>query len=204
MKLFVDDNELTNKEKEVRDWLIYSFNPSLKFCLYTFGKENFIKYGYNSCRQTAIFTAFILDLNLPSKDYKVKVFEGTFDDRDKSQSYKHAFTILYDKNKNRKILVDLSRTEKLLSFNTFTDISYPYPKHKSFQNMKFIYAEELNWKKLIYDESISEFVTGMNPLRLINIILSHTESIKNTKGLQQKDFAEAMYKQFTQINDIKE
>ena len=47
-------NQLTEQEEKARDKMVYLFNPVLKYILAHSKPEEFAKYGFNSCRQTAI------------------------------------------------------------------------------------------------------------------------------------------------------
>lgn len=189
-----NDYSLTDKEKEVRDIMLYTFNPALKTVLNIYNHDEFLKFGYNSCRQTAIFGAYFLKTLLP--DYEIRAWEGDFVEpvNGVATPYVHAFIIA--KKDNRRLLIDLSRTTKRLLFHPlFGNI---YPDSFDYKDVAYISKERLDYVSLVETDE-KEYLTGLKPLTLLSLISSLMTDIANKPSEEQKVFWESIYKQFTQI-----
>lgn len=60
--------------EQCKEFMINKFRPELRDLFYTKGYERYKKYNFNSCRQTAVFGAFILRDAFP--EYKWTACEG--------------------------------------------------------------------------------------------------------------------------------
>lgn len=191
MALFIECDELTEKEKEVRHNLIYLFNPCLKFI---FNKRpQFKEYAYNSCRQTAIFSAAFL---INALSARCTVYEASFSDvlHGKKVDYVHAFVIAED-GKNR-ILVDVSRTERLLLFHSIEGLLYP--KVEGYMDLRMKSYEKLDFYNLFLTDE-PEFLTGQRPVDVMEQALALYDNLKNKTRIEQLTFAAKIYDETTKI-----
>lgn len=191
MALFIECDELTEHEKQVRHELIYLLNPCLKFIFNQ--RPAFREYAYNSCRQTAIFSAVYLQNALPAM---CTVYEGTFSDiiNGRKVDYEHAFVIA--SFKKRELLVDISRTQRKLLFCITKGVRYP--KVKGYED-----AELLSYKKLDFHELFAsrqpEFLTGKIPADVMYEALTLLENLKKKPKSEQIVFASKIYDEMTEI-----
>ena len=187
-------NQLTKQEEKARDIMVYLFNPVLKYILAESKPEEFAKYGFNSCRQTAILGAAYLQKLLP--DYNIVPYEGTFIEylSNGFEQYVHAF-ILANKY-DRRLLIDLSRTSKRLMFHEAP--TFLYPSIKDYKNMILINKNPINLDEMI-NTNIKEYFTNKKPtelLELIEILIDYLQ----TKTQEEKDkFCDIIYSSFTQL-----
>lgn len=197
MALYVECGGLTDEEKKARNELIYIFNPCLKFLFDQY--PQFKQYAYNSCRQTAIFsTAFLSEI---MAGYSFQLYEGNFSDilHGQKVEYAHAFAI--GQNGTRRILVDVSRTERKLLFHLLPDNGIvAYPKVEGYMFLTMSSFGKQDWRELLMSK-MPEFLTGMRP---IEVCVKATELACNlkakTKG-EQLTFAEKIYNKTTKIGD---
>ena len=178
---------LSKQEEEVRDAMVYLFNPALKFILLSQGYDKFKLYGFNSCRQTAILGAGYLRKLLP--DYTIHVYEGLFKE---DIEYYHAF-ITAEKN-GRELIIDLSRTTKKLLF----DEIYPniYPLHDDYKDVRLISKIEYNLDDMLNTDE-PEFLTGYKPKEFMKMLECFIEEIKLLSKDQQLAFCDKIYSQTT-------
>lgn len=200
MQLWVDDcaNKLTKQEITARDIMVNTFNPVLKFLLAQSKLEEWIKYGCNSCRQTAIFGAIYLKDLLP--DYEIIPYEGVFtepvnDNSNEVEEYIHCF-IIASKN-DRHLIIDLSRTSKHLLFNVIEDVNYPYPKTGDYKHVKYFYRKPIDLIENYYNCTFEEYFTNMNPKKVIELIKC---IINNINPIVLANLKNYVYTQFTAID----
>ena len=187
-------NQLTKQEEKARDIMVYLFNPVLKYILAESKPEEFAKYGFNSCRQTAILGAAYLQKLLP--DYNIVPYEGTFIEylSNGFEQYVHAF-ILANKY-DRRLLIDLSRTSKRLMFHEAP--TFLYPSIKDYKNMILINKNPINLDEMI-NTNIKEYFTNKKPTELLELIETLINYLQ-TKTQEEKDkFCDIIYSSFTQL-----
>ena len=137
MKLWLESDafpsQLTPEEETAREIMTYLFNPVLKSLLCVSNTAQWVKYGFNSCRQSAIFGAVYLQKILPS--YVITPYCGVFLEMTdkKPETYEHCFIVASKDNRN--ILIDLSRVTHHLLFHKMDT---------------FIYPEEISYMILVY------------------------------------------------------
>lgn len=195
MALYIECEHLTDKEKQVRHDLIYLFNPCLKTIFNRSPK--FMAYGYNSCRQTAVFSSVFLLEAFKKERYRIESFEGTFSDIISGQEteYEHAFSIAT--KEDRKLLIDVSRTERQLLFKTTHDIIYP-TFFKGYENCKLLHYEKFDFTdRLLIDEP--EYITGKKPIEVYIEAKEMYNWIKSKPKSEQLKFASQVYNNMTKI-----
>lgn len=188
------ESNLTEQETKARDIMVYLFNPVLKLLLKTCNPDEFKRYGYNSCRQTAILGAGYLRKLLP--DYQFKVYEGHFVEQINGVNtpYDHAFIIA--QKDDRHLVIDLSRTTKKLLFSeTYSNI---YPEIEDYEDVIKIGQDLLDLDELLNTEE-PEYFTHMKPRELMTII----ENIVTTFQKYPEDirlaFCDQVYSETTML-----
>ena len=191
--LYLNDN-LTDRERAVRDEMINIFNPVLKFILSSSNPEEFARYGYNSCRQTAIFATAILTELLP--EYTFRLYEGQFAELYEGRliTYKHAFTI--GQYKDRMLLIDISRVSKRLLFCPVTDTLYP--TEDEWASVSLISKEELSLVDML-DTDVVEYFTHKSPLSVLCTIKALMEDLKGYSEYFRTQFADNIYLKYTEL-----
>lgn len=187
-------NQLTEQEEKARDKMVYLFNPVLKYILAHSKPEEFAKYGFNSCRQTAILGAAYLKKFLP--DYQITPYEGLFFENLPTglEQYIHAF-ILASKDK-RCLLIDLSRTTKRLMFSEA--LSQLYPCVEDYKDMILVNKKLINLDKMIYTDE-PEYFTGKKPVELLEIIDVLIRDLEQKDKIEQDAFCDTIYGLFTKL-----
>lgn len=188
------ESNLTEQEAKARDIMVYLFNPVLKFILMTSNREEFLKYGCNSCRQTAILGAGYLRKLLP--DYEFCVYEGHFVEKINGQCtpYIHAFIVAH--KDDRHLVIDLSRTTKKLLFSeTYLNI---YPEIEDYEDVVKIGQELINLDEML-DTDIPEYFTSLKPRDLMNTIDALIEDLKSLPKEQQLEFCDKIYSETTNL-----
>ena len=191
--LYLKDN-LTDRERMARDEMIYIFNPVLKLILAHSNPYEFEKYGFNSCRQTAIFGTAILSELLP--EYNFRLYEGQFAELYNGQmiTYTHAFTI--GQYKDRMLLIDLSRVSKRLLFHQIEDTLYPY--EDEWKNVSLISKEELSLAEMLAPD-VAEYFTHKSPMSVLLSIKMLMEELKEASEEHRIQFSDKMYAKYTQL-----
>ena len=188
------ESDLTKEEEKARDEMIYLFNPVLKFVLMNGNYNEFKKYGFNSCRQTAILGADYLKKLLP--EYDIEVYEGFFiEDIDGLYfPYTHAFIIAH--KDDRHLVIDLSRTTKKLLFSkTYLNI---YPEIEDYENVTKLKQEKINLDEMINSDT-PEYFTNKKPKELIKTISSLIDDMKLWSKSAQLEFCDFVYSKTTQL-----
>ena len=187
-------NHLTKQEEKARDIMVYLFNPVLKYVLANAKPMEFAKYGFNSCRQTAILGAAYLQYVLP--DYCIVPYEGLFSEDlpNGNEQYIHAF-ILASKD-DRCLLIDLSRTTKRLMFGECT--STLYPLIEDYKDMVLINKNPINLKQMI-ETDVEEYFTNMKPIMLLDMISTLIKEVQSMPKHEQNKFCDMVYAMFTQL-----
>ena len=187
-------NQLTEQEEKARDKMVYLFNPVLKYILAHSKPEEFAKYGFNSCRQTAILGAAYLQKLLP--DYNIVPYEGLFIENlpNGIEQYIHAF-ILANKDK-RNILIDLSRTTKRLIFHEAFE--FLYPSVEEYKNMILINKNLINLHDMIYTDE-PEYFTNKKPIEVLEIINTLIDDLQQKEQIERDKFCDTIYRLFTEL-----
>ena len=187
-------NQLTEQEEKARDKMVYLFNPVLKYILVHSKPEEFAKYGFNSCRQTAILGAAYLQKLLP--DYNIVPYEGLFIENlpNGIEQYIHAF-ILANKDK-RNILIDLSRTTKRLIFHEAFEFLYPLVEE--YKNMILINKNLINLHDMIYTDE-PEYFTNKKPIEVLEIINTLIDDLQQKEQIERDKFCDIIYELFTEL-----
>ena len=189
------DSDLTKLEEEARDFMIYNFNPVLKFVLMNANPEEFRRYGCNSCRQTAIFSIPILESVLPG--YEINAYEGNFIDKKDGEEYLHAFVIAQNKTLKRKLLIDLSRVELPMLFQHVSGDSL-YPSDNGYEGVTLLEKTHMSKSKYLY-MSEPEYFTCKRPLETLNDILALMKSVTELPKKERFLFIENIYAATTKL-----
>ena len=191
--LYLKDN-LTDRERMARDEMIHIFNPVLKLILAHSNPVEFERYGFNSCRQTAIFGTAILSELLP--EYNFKLYEGQFAELYNGQmiTYTHAFTI--GQYQDRMLLIDISRVSKRLLFHQIEDTLYPC--EDEWKNVSLINKEELSLAEML-TSGVVEYFTGKSPMSVLLSIKTLMEELKENPEQYIMQFCDKMYGKYTQL-----
>ena len=197
--IYIQDDRLTEREKAVREEMVNIFNPALKLCLDTANHDEFAKFQFNCCRQTAIMGAGTLSMLLP--DYRLQVFTAEFDDEimNSPVHYLHAF--ITAKGKEHRILIDLSRTTRPLLFTVITD-DRMYPMTDGYEKISRIYDyKDIDWKYWL-TRGLVEYLTGWTPAMLFASVQNAMQQIRVMKPDEQSKFVKNIYDKFTDIGGI--
>lgn len=139
---YIPCKELTPFEEKLREFCFLYLNPFIKDCLANWNYEEFQKYGFNSCRQTAVFTLYIVKSLLEedktfienNEILRFDALECHMKDSNFNEDYVHCINILeyrtIDNPDNvRAIIIDMSRTICPLLFyvQEFSDYSFVRP-----------------------------------------------------------------------------
>lgn len=164
---------------------MYDFNLSLKSMLLKYNFEEFDKYFFNSCRQTAVFGALVLNLKYPN--YSYEAYEATFDDKlfGRPVTYEHCFIIATHKEINRSILIDMARTTNPLVFEPISDTHF-YPDVENYKDLKMIACVEIPYRELLISP-IKEYMTGLTTIEFLDELLSLIDNYENSTSEQSKN-----------------
>ena len=190
------ESNLTQEEQEARDIMVYLFNPVLKFLLMNGNYEEFKKYGFNSCRQTAILGAAYLKKLLPN--YDICVYEGHFIEHlnDRFVPYDHAFIIAKKDSVNRHLVIDLSRTTKKLLFSE--SCINIYPQIEDYEGVIKLGQDLINLNDMI-ETDIPEYFTGKKPKELLEIIDTLINDLRCCSKEHQMAFCDYIYSATTTL-----
>ena len=193
--LYLKSN-LTEQEEKVRDIMLFKFNPALKFIFLDINPMEFKRYGFNSCRQTAILGAGYLRKVLP--EYTFNIYEGEFIDTEEDGRkipYIHAF-IIAEKD-NRKLLIDISRTEKPMLFIEISDDDI-YPKDNGYDKVKLVSKTQLDLNEML-NPSIVEYYTSKTPQELLRTIEEIINVLNELPKYKQEEFSDMIYTLCTEL-----
>ena len=157
------DALLSKQEQQMRNFLMYDFNISLKSMLLKYNYEEFDKYFFNSCRQTAVFGSLVLNLYYP--EYGYRAYEATFNDTlfGNPVTYQHCFIIATNKELNsRNILIDMARTTNPLVFEPIDDNHF-YPNVDNYKDLEMISSVEIPYEDLLISP-VREYMTGLTTI----------------------------------------
>ena len=185
------DTLLSKQEQQMRNFLMYDFNISLKSMLLKYNYKEFDKWFFNSCRQTAVFGSLILNLKYP--DYKYKAYEATFNDTlfGKPVTYQHCFVIATHKEMDRNILIDMARTTNPLVFEPINDNHF-YPNVDNYKDLEMISCVEIPYKDLLAS-SVREYMTGLTTMEFLNELLDLMENFKNSTSKGKNALVQKIY-----------
>ena len=197
MKLWLESDtfpsQLTPEEESARDIMTHLFNPVLKSLLCTSNTLEWVKYGYNSCRQSAIFGAIYLQKILPN--YKIVPYCGVFLEMvdNKPETYEHCFIVA--SNGNRNILIDLSRVTHRLLFHKVDKLDYPHCG--DYKHVVLLSKQAIDLRAMYYDDDVLEFFTKRHPQEVMKTIVTYINSLSKLPLDMQKEFSERIYREFT-------
>lgn len=177
------DALLSKQEQQMRNFLMYDFNISLKSMLLKYNYEEFDKYFFNSCRQTAVFGSLVLNLYYP--EYGYRAYEATFNDTlfGNPVTYQHCFIIATNKELNsRNILIDMARTTNPLVFEPIDDNHF-YPNVDNYKDLEMISSVEIPYEDLLISP-VREYMTGLTTIEFLSELV---ELIENYKSSTSKD-----------------
>ena len=185
------DALLSKQERQMRNFLMYDFNISLKSMLLKYNYKEFDKWFFNSCRQTAVFGSLILNLKYP--DYEYKAYEATFNDTlfGKPVTYQHCFVIATHKEMDRNILIDMARTTNPLVFEPINDNHF-YPNVDNYKDLEMISCVEIPYKDLLVS-SVREYMTGLTTMEFLNELLDLMENFKNSTSKGKNTLVQKIY-----------
>lgn len=202
--IYLPSKELVDREREMRKEMVYFFNPVLKYLFYTCNPQGFAQYGFNSCRQTAIFGVGYMQEKFP--EYAYKVFEGKFHDKIDGVpvDYEHAFIIAqWPASKIaqcRSVLIDLSRTNRPLKFQFISDWNNIYDRGPHYEHCLLASTHELDVDKMLHMPD-PEFLTKMPPqqtMELLNMLIQELHALPEDK---HKEFYRTIYSTFTNLQE---
>ena len=172
------DALLSKQEQQMRNFLMYDFNISLKSMLIKYNFQEFDKRFFNSCRQTAVFGALVLSLKYP--DYGYRAYEATFNDTlfGEPVRYQHCFIIATHKEINRNILIDMARTTNPLVFEPINDNHF-YPNVDNYKDLKMLSFVEMPYEDLLISP-VREYITGLTTIDFLGELLELIEKYKNS------------------------
>ena len=195
--LYVNDPSLTKQECDVRDEMVYLFNPALKFSFMQLGMSRFKQYGFNSCRQTAILGATYLRKIMPS--YTHQAYEGDFVDYDSMGPVPYAHAFIISSQGNRHILIDISRTSRKLLFQRVQPKEIYSTKIEGCENTMLY-----NIRPIDVDAGINmkdpEYLTNLRPLELFDMVCAMIERLKQYPKEERERFWKSIYSQVTYLN----
>ena len=173
------DALLSKQEQQMRNFLMYDFNISLKSMLIKYNFKEFDKWFFNSCRQTAVFGSLVLNLKYP--DYGYRAYEATFNDTlfGEPVTYQHCFIIATHKEvNNRNILIDMARTTNPLVFEPINDNHF-YPDVDNYKDLEMISCVEILYEDLLISP-VREYMTNLTTMEFLNELLELMEKYKNS------------------------
>lgn len=198
MKLWLESdtfpNQLTQEEETARDIMGYLFNPVLKTLLCVSNSAQWAKYGFNSCRQTAIFGAVYLQKILPS--YVITPYTGVFLEMtpgQKPETYEHCFIVASKGSRN--ILIDISRVTHHLLFHKID--TFDYPHCDDYKYVVLVSKEIIDLQEMYYSSDIREFFTCRHHQDVMKSIVSYVDALNAQPLSVQKQFAKEVYTSFT-------
>jgi hypothetical protein len=168
----------TEREVRVKDFMENVFIPTLHNKFESRNPVLYNKWNGNACRQTAIFGIKFLEKLLPQ--YKWQAWDGEFKDfvYGKHVTYNHAW--IYGKNKDKNLLVDLSRVAQERLFIEVVENEYP-KEHPSYQHMVKQNESLINIKDCFRDR---EYYTMELSTRLLMDLKKETDFEQFKKGLK--------------------
>lgn len=186
------DALLSKQEQQMRNFLMYDFNISLKSMLLKYNYEEFDKYFFNSCRQTAVFGSLVLNLYYP--EYGYRAYEATFNDTlfGNPVTYQHCFIIATNKELNsRNILIDMARTTNPLVFEPIDDNHF-YPNVDNYKDLEMISSVEIPYEDLLISP-VREYMTGLTTIEFLSELVELMENYKNSTSKDKNVLVQRIY-----------
>lgn len=176
----------------MRDFMTHVFNVSLKFLFYSINPEEFRKYCYNCCRQTAIFGTIIMTEKYP--DYEFSAYEGVFKDIVFGQEieYEHAFIIGKKKGTFRELLIDLATTWHPIVFQPIVNGKFVYPDTPDYKDMKLLYSDKIDINEMM-ENTVTEYLTGEKPQVVLDFLRILMRSFYFSDKETQHDLTQKIY-----------
>lgn len=186
------DALLSKQEQQMRNFLMYDFNISLKSMLLKYNYEEFDKYFFNSCRQTAVFGSLVLNLYYP--EYGYRAYEATFNDTlfGNPVTYQHCFIIATNKELNsRNILIDMARTTNPLVFEPIDDNHF-YPNVDNYKDLEMISSVEIPYEDLLISP-VRKYMTGLTTIEFLIELVELMENYKNSTSKDKNVLVQRIY-----------
>lgn len=205
---FFSDTKISKHENKMRNFLMYDFNISLKSILIKYNFEMLDTYFFNSCRQTAVFGALVLNKFFP--EYTYKAYEAKFNDTlfNEPVTYDHCFIIAKHKEINRSILIDMARTTNPLVFEPINENHF-YPEIEEYKDLEILSCIEIPYND-VYNLNVVEFLTGLPTKDFYSELLEFIKNYQDSKA-DKNDLVQKIYsypflkmKQFKKENAIEE
>lgn len=180
------DAELSIKEKEIRHFLMYDFNICLKSMLIQYGYNEFDKWFFNCCRQTAIAGTVLLKEKY-SDEYDFKPYEAEFADTlfGNPVKYQHCFIIASSKLLDRHILIDMARTTNPLVFEPINSNHF-YPEVDNYKDLKMLSCIEIPIDEVLQINA-TEYLTGLPTNIFISELKNMIKAYQVSTSITAKD-----------------
>lgn len=188
---YYSDALLSQKEIEIRNFLMYDFNISLKSMLIKYNLPELEKYFFNTCRQTAVFGALVLNEFYP--DYAYTAYEATFDDTlfGKPVSYEHCFILAEHKEIGRTLLIDMARTTNPLVFEPINETHF-YPDVEEYKDLKMKDYIVIPYIE-VFLSNVPEYLTGLNTQDFYQELLLFIENFKTSSSVHKNKVVQEIY-----------
>lgn len=185
------DALLSKEEQQMRNFLMYDFNISLKSMLIKYNYRELDKWFFNSCRQTAVFGVLVLNLKYPNYEYKA--YEATFNDTlfGKPVTYQHCFIIATHRKIDRNILIDMARTTNPLVFEPIDEYHF-YPDVDNYKDLEMISCIEIPCEDLL-TSSVREYMTGLTTIEFLEELIELIENYKNSTSKDKNTLVQKIY-----------
>ena len=160
--------------------------------LLKYNYEEFDKYFFNSCRQTAVFGSLVLNLYYP--EYGYRAYEATFNDTlfGNPVTYQHCFIIATNKELNsRNILIDMARTTNPLVFEPIDDNHF-YPNVDNYKDLEMISSVEIPYEDLLISP-VREYMTGLTTIEFLIELVELMENYKNSTSKDKNVLVQKIY-----------
>ena len=189
---FYVDALLSKQEQQMRNFLMYEFNISLKSMLMKYNFKELDKWFFNSCRQTAVFGALILNFYYP--EYSYRAYEATFNDTlfGKPVTYQHCFIIATNRElRSRNILIDMARTTNPLVFEPIDDNHF-YPDVDNYKDLEMLSATEIPYEDLLISP-VQEYMTGLTTIEFLSELAELIENYKKSTSKEKDKLVQKIY-----------
>ena len=194
-------SNLTNDEEYLCDELIYKFNVSLKNTFANVNYNIFRMYCFNTCRQAAILGAAMLTEICSNRllKYEFDVYELSCHDVlvGNHVDYVHAVIIGTDLCTQRRLLIDISRTEQPIMFCEISSsgaIYYPNI-NGAYEDLIIESQNQIDWQDMLYE---TEFFTGLTGHELLQKINTFIGTINSMDETERQNFADITYALYTE------
>lgn len=203
--IYLPDRNVNDDERAMRREMLYFFNPALKYIFYSRNPQGFAQYGFNSCRQTAVFAAGYMQEMFP--EYGYTVCEGKFHDKlnGKDVDYVHAFVLAKKLGGTprgigipRTILIDLSRTTRPLKFQIVRDWNNIYEKGMYYEDCCLESYTSLDLNSMLNMPDV-EFLSQLPPQTTMTVLKMLIKQLHELSIDDQVNFYRSVYGSLTTL-----